>query len=212
MNLKKFMNKTNIIVCALLIMLISLLVYEQVAPKQVKVDSAKLTAPITVESNNITEVQEEVPAEPIEYYPSETEELIHGEFTLEEMQLWYAMTAAESYGMCDKAQRLTAIVPYNRKLSPNFPDTLEGVIYQKKPTLQYACTVNGMLQKYKDIYNGEADYLSDKEFDELERVAENVNYVAANKDEYPRKLVYQAMFAQGISYDVIEGEYFGLEP
>ena len=28
-----------------------------------------------------------------------------------------------------------------------FPDTLEGVIYQREPVLQYQCTVNGQIER-----------------------------------------------------------------
>ena len=146
-----------------------------------------------------------------EYYPAEVEELPFGLFTVKELQLYYAAVAAEAIDLPDEGQRLTAVVIFKRWKSKKYPGTIEGVIFQKKPTLQYACTVDGALDKYEDIFNGDVEEYSEEELERLERVAENVNYAIIHEADYPDNLFFQARFHQGEGYAVVSGEHFGLD-
>lgn len=42
---------------------------------------------------------------------------------------------------------LVGVVALNRVASPDYPDTLQEVVYQRKPTLQYACVEDGNINK-----------------------------------------------------------------
>lgn len=71
-------------------------------------------------------------------------------------------------------------VVLNRMASEEFPDTLEGVIYQSEPTVQYACTIDGNLDKEPD-----------------DRCLEIAEELLHTKSRLPEDVVYQAEFEQG---------------
>lgn len=85
---------------------------------------------------------------------------------------------------------LTGCVVLNRMTSPEFPDTLEGVIYQ---TGQYAC-----INKIRN--NG---YYGDICFE----IAEGL--LTYGVEDVPENLVFQAQFQQGSGvYKKIYNQYF----
>lgn len=83
-------------------------------------------------------------------------------------------------------------VVLNRMASDLFPDTMYEVIYQTGPTLQYACTVDGNIEKEPD----ERAY----------RIAEDL---LRNGPTMPPNVVFQAEFEQGDgTYCSVQTMYF----
>lgn len=122
-------------------------------------------------------------------------------YTREEMILLAALVYAEARNCNDEHQQMVARVVLNRVESDDFPDTIEEVIYQDKPVLQYACVENGQLQTALDYYNGKEipdEYTSMV----LENCLENVYGVAIENIEESQEyknIVYQSEFIQGSS-------------
>ena len=82
----------------------------------------------------------------------------------------------------------TGAVAWNRVKSPEFPDTLEGVLYQKG---QYSTTKYFFTQELpKECYE----------------MAENI--VLNGTPDVPETVLFQATFKQGKVWKVINGEYF----
>lgn len=147
--------------------------------------------------------------EPI-YVPKElyAEEMYNEQYTKREYWLLCAAVYAETGSQSNKAQRLTLSVLLNRVKAAEFPNTIEGVIYQVKPCLQYECTINGALEKYRAAYTGERD-LTEEEIESLERCAENVNYIIAEGPIAPPDVLYQSREPLGSSvYYSEDGEFW----
>lgn len=156
------------------------------------------------------EVEHNIPTEEVSTTPHVPMEVVEKLFTPFERRLLYSAVYAEGGSLSDKAQRLIAVVLIKRVLDSRYPNTVEEVIYQKKPTIQYECAINGALAKYRDIYEGNADYLTDEEFEDFERCAENVNWAIENHEKYPDNLLFQSRESQGVEYAVEDGEHFDL--
>ena len=71
-------------------------------------------------------------------------------------------------------------VVLNRVKAKDFPDTIYGAIYQDKPTIQYACTVDGNIDK-----------------DPTDRSMEIAEDLLRNGTTIPEDVIYQAEFRQG---------------
>ena len=83
-------------------------------------------------------------------------------------------------------------VVLNRMASEHFPSTMYDVIYQTKPTLQYACIVDGNIKKEPN----ERAY----------RIAEDL---LRNGPTMPANVLYQAQFKQGDGVHIkIQNMYF----
>ena len=76
----------------------------------------------------------------------EQEEEIATEIYYGELELLALLVQAEAGNQDETGKRYVADVVLNRVDSPDFPDTIEEVIYQKKP-VQFAVTVNGGIEK-----------------------------------------------------------------
>lgn len=85
-------------------------------------------------------------------------------------------------------QEAVGSVVLNRVASDDFPDTIEGVVFQKG---QYACTWDGN-------YNREP----------TERNWEVAEYLLQNGSQIPEGVVFQAQFKQGKVWKKIDREIF----
>lgn len=86
---------------------------------------------IILEIPQVTETAEE--SEPVEPLASE-----------EDITLLSLITMAEAEGECEEGKRLVIDTVLNRVDSPNFPNTIRGVIYQSG---QFTSTSNGRIDK-----------------------------------------------------------------
>lgn len=143
---------------------------------------------------------------PTELYPRG---MFNDKYSIYELLLMAAATYAEGGSESDEMQQGVASVIINRVASPNYPNSIDEVIYQNKP-IQYECTVNGLLDKYIDIYINGGDY-KDSDWESLERCLENVEYVLETGSIYPANVVYQAEFIQNKVYKKVGNTYFCYE-
>lgn len=97
--------------------------------------------PIVEEQALIEVVELEVVEEIVE-----VEELVEPEYpiTVEEMELIALVTMAEAEGECEEGKRLVIDTILNRMDGNQWPDTVEGVIYQKS---QFTSMWNGRVDK-----------------------------------------------------------------
>ena len=102
-------------------------------------------------SAGITKVIAQALSQPIEVEPAPVEEV---GANAEDIDLLARLITAEigyqtSYDPVDyeDACYICGSVVLNRMANDKFPDTLEGVIYQREPVLQYQCTVNGQIER-----------------------------------------------------------------
>jgi hypothetical protein len=92
----------------------------------------------------------------------------------------------------DEMRYMVGAVALNRVESEDFPDTLEEVIFQDSPCLQYACITDGNFEK--------------EPTDSCYEIAEDL---LMNGSEIPNNVVYQAEFEQGSgTYKKIGNMYF----
>lgn len=96
---------------------------------------------------------------------------------------------AGSSWMTDEHQRAVASVVLNRVADSRFPNTINGVVYQRG---QYGCVYNGMINKTPS-----------------QRAIDNAKYVLENGVTIPNNVVWQAQFRQGRGvWKYIQGHYF----
>lgn len=102
--------------------------------------------------------------------------------------LIYAENGDDSYTEYMKAMEYTGAVVLNRVESEKYPDTLEGVIYQRG---QYACTWDGGMDKEPsaDAY-------------------EVASKLIRSGSKLPEDVLYAAEFKQGTVYDYVAGTYY----
>ena len=102
--------------------------------------------------------------------------------------LIYAENGDDSYSEYMKAMEYTGSVVINRMKSERYPDTLEGVIYQRG---QYACTWDGNIEKEPsaDAY-------------------EVASKLIRSGSKLPEYVLYAAEFKQGLVYDKVAGTYY----
>lgn len=75
--------------------------------------------------------------------PTPISEPVQTDISIEDIHLMALITMAEAGNQCELGQRLVIDTILNRKDSTHFPDTIQGVIYQKN---QFSCVWNGMLE------------------------------------------------------------------
>ena len=112
----------------------------------------------------------------------------------EELDLLAHLIFAEAGSDWCKDEMLYCVgsVVLNRMASEYFPSTMHEVIYQTKPTLQYACIVDGNIKKEPN----ERAY----------RIAEDL---LRNGSVLPSNVVFQAQFKQGDGvYVQVQNMYF----
>ena len=112
-------------------------------------------------------------------------------YTDDELDLLARLIHSEagSDWLTDEHQRAVGSVVLNRVADSRFPDTLEGVVYQKG---QYACVPNGMINQVP-----------------TERAINNARYLLENGTTIPSNVVWQAQFKQGKGlWKEIQGHYF----
>ena len=99
------------------------------------------------EQVEIVETQPIVLPQPpvIEEFEDEEEEILE-EIRAGEIELLALIVYAEAGNQDELGKRYVADVIMNRVNSEHFPDTVEGVVYQKNP-IQFSCTVDGALTK-----------------------------------------------------------------
>lgn len=96
---------------------------------------------------------------------------------------------AGSDWLTDEHQQAVASVVINRTNDNRFPNTIEGVIYQKG---QYGCVSNGMINQTPN-----------------QRAYDNARYVLENGTTIPENVVWQSQSVQGNGiYKNIQGHYF----
>lgn len=184
---------------------IAVCIYNGVQSKKELENKAKLEAAAQEAQQPEHSIPE--PHIPTELYPRG---MFNDKYSIYELLLMAAATYAEGGSESDEMQQGVASVIINRVASSNYPNSIEEVIYQNKP-IQYECTVNGLLDKYIDIYINGGDY-KDSDWDSLERCLENVEYVLETGSIYPDNVVYQAEFKQGKgTYKQVGSTYFCYE-
>lgn len=122
------------------------------------------------------------------------EDISTNTYSQEELDLLARLIYAEagSKWITDEHQLVVGSVVLNRVKDERFPDDLHSVIYQNSPTVQYACTVNGM------IYN-EPD----------KRTIDNAKYLLTYGSTIPENIVWQSQMPQGNGiWKEIQGHYF----
>ena len=85
----------------------------------------------------------------------------------------------------------TGAVVMNRVASPEFPNTIKGVIYQTKPCKQYAVTGKFFTKELPE---------------ECYEMARNI--LLKGTDDVPKNVLYQATFKQGKIWQQKNGEIF----
>lgn len=96
---------------------------------------------------------------------------------------------AGSDWLTDEHQRAVASVVLNRVADSRFPNTLNGVVYQKG---QYACIGSGMIN-----------------YTPSQRATDNAKYVLENGTTIPNNVVWQSQVRQGNGvWKYIQGHYF----
>lgn len=85
----------------------------------------------------------------------------------------------------------TGAVVMNRVASPEFPNTIKGVIYQTKPCKQYAVTGKFFTKELPE---------------ECYEMARNI--LLKGTDDVPKNVLYQATFKQGKIWNQKNGEIF----
>lgn len=106
---------------------------EQQAEIQVNVDI--LTAKVNDLDNKVMTIQEEM-NELVHHAKKYEDNLEHGLYWLSQI------VSAEAKGECEEGQIAVANVVLNRVKSPNFPNTIKGVIFQHK---QFSPVANGSI-------------------------------------------------------------------
>lgn len=111
----------------------------------------------------------------------------------DELYMMAHLLAGECQSYSRECQEAVGSVVLNRVKSHRYPNTIEGVIFQRG---QYACTRNGMYDREPTARNWE--------------VAE---YLLRNGSQLPANIYFQSTFKQGdFVYARIDGEVFcGLE-
>lgn len=111
----------------------------------------------------------------------------------EELYMMAHLLAGECQSYSRECQEAVGSVVLNRVKSHRYPNTIEGVIFQRG---QYSCTRNGMYDREPTALNWE--------------VAE---YLLRNGSQLPANIYFQSTFKQGdFVYARIDGEVFcGLE-
>ena len=130
----------------------------------------------TVEPNDIVEVT--TPGDTISY--EDIDLLAH---------LLYA--EAGSSWIADETLYYVGSVVLNRVNSDLYPDTLYEVIYQRKPCVQYACIVDGNIEK-----------------DPTERCYRIAEDLLRNGSVLPENVIYQAEFKQGSGVYLYQDRFY----
>ena len=174
-----------------------------------KMDNKDIKAEYKAYTADTQPTETQAMQQPEHYIPDDkySEGMWDNTYTLYEVQLLAATVYAEAGSESDEMQQGVVSVILNRVASPDYPNTIEGVIYEKEP-IQYECTINGALNRYKGIYVDNGDY-KDSDWDSLERCLENTEKVLANGTTLPPDVVYQAEFKQGsYIYSKVGSTYF----
>lgn len=106
--------------------------------------------------------------------PSEIEKQM---YTDEQLYILSHIICGEARGYSDELQLAVGSVFLNRVKDPRFPDTFEGVAFQKK---QYACTRDGNYYR-----------------EPTESNIKNAIYLLENGPQLPSNVIFQAEFKQG---------------
>ena len=102
------------------------------------------------------------------------------------------ITAEQGYNASDTAYYYTGSVVLNRVASDDFPDTLEGVIYQRyNGAYQYQCVSNGQINRDYDP-----------------RAYEIAEDLLTNGSVLPASVVFQAEFRQGSGTYCVDGNTY----
>lgn len=105
---------------------------------------AFLCAPIIAKAAGYSEVGQY--GRPFVYVTEDTEEQIQEEIRLGELELLAQLVEAEAGNQPFEGKCLVVDVILNRVESPDFPNTIEEVIFQKDP-IQFSTAYNGALEK-----------------------------------------------------------------
>lgn len=111
----------------------------------------------------------------------------------EELMLLASLIYAEAGGVKDdKCLYYVGSVVLNRVKDEDYPDTIEGVIFQTEPCIQYGCARKGYITKEPD-----------------ERCIEIAEELLVNGSVLPENVVYQSERKQGSGvYEQIENVVF----
>lgn len=127
-------------------------------------------------------------------YTEPSDNVVEESYTQEELDLLARVIYAEagSDWISDEHQFAVGSVVLNRIKDNRFPDDLRGVVYQKKPNVQYTCTTNGMINQTPN-----------------ERAINNAKYLLTYGSTIPENVVWQSQSLQGNGvWKKIQGHYF----
>lgn len=147
------------------------------------------TEEITTEKpteEEITEDVEEPSTQKIVYDSVPTE--VNNFYDEDDLYILSHLIYGEAGGESNECQLAVGSVVLNRVKSNKFPNSISGVVFAPG---QYACTWDGNYDKEPDA-----------------RAIRNAQYLLENGSQLPDGVVFQAQFAQGEIYEIIDGEYF----
>lgn len=177
-----------------------MMVFASVQDKTIEVEAVELKEEATIEKEpvvvvkNYTDVLSE--SEENEKESEENTEEILVKVVNDSDVEWLAKVMYCENGISsDEALLLTGIVVMKRVKSSKFPDSIEGVVTDKRYGIQYACYYNGAWQKYEP--------------DERALTMAREILVEELEKDYPDGLVFQSEFKQGkYVYKHIGNQYF----
>jgi spore germination cell wall hydrolase CwlJ-like protein len=147
------------------------------------------TEEITTEKpteEDITEDVEEPSTQKVVYDSGPTK--VNNFYDEDDLYILSHLIYGEAGGESDECQLAVGSVVLNRVKSNQFPNSISGVVFAPG---QYACTWDGNYDKEPDA-----------------RAIRNARYLLENGSQLPDGVVFQAQFAQGEIYKIIDGEYF----
>ena len=134
--------------------------------------------------------REEITPPPLTREVVKKEEVIEKEIDPYELDILAKVIQSEA-GYCSRElKEYVGSVVINRVNSPRFPNSIEGVIFQKNP-IQYSTA---------------------ERLDTITPTKESIEvaeYLLKNGSVIPSKIIWQSNFKQGSTYKIIEGVYFG---
>lgn len=147
------------------------------------------TEEITTEKpteEDITEDVEEPSTQKVVYDSVPTK--VNNFYDEDDLYILSHLIYGEAGGESNECQLAVGSVVLNRVKSNQFPNSISGVVFAPG---QYACTWDGNYDKEPDA-----------------RAIRNAQYLLENGSQLPDGVVFQAQFAQGEIYEIIDGEYF----
>ena len=148
---------------------------------------------LETERMELFQIKEVAPVQPVSTEGTEFDVEDYVSIDDEELMLLARLIYAEAGGVKDdKCLYYVGSVVLNRVKDEDYPDTIEGVIFQTEPCIQYGCARKGYIAKEPD-----------------ERCIEIAEELLVNGSVLPANVVYQSGRKQGSGvYEQIENVVF----